>query len=137
MTQPIQSPDVKAEWLAELDALMTDAEAWATAEGWATHREFKRITESKLGDYTAPSLSVRSPSGGTVYLDPVARHVTAADGLVDLCAWPTLRRLYLVRQGRRWVLKTDSGIPWPQAWSPETFREVVPMLGVTSEPALA
>jgi hypothetical protein len=62
----------------------------------------------------------------------VARDVVAGDGLVDVYAWPTLRRMLLVRLGDRWELRTDSGVPWPHGWSESTFREIVPALGAAA-----
>ena len=113
-------------WQADVGALVDEIEGWADRRGWATHREPKRVRESKLGgEYEVPYLAVRSPQG-RVHVDPGARYVAGkATGRVDLEAWPTMREMKLVRVGGKWALETDSGVPWPEPWGEETFVSLV------------
>ena len=30
-------------------------------------------------------------------------------------------RVMLLRQSDQWIIRTESGLDWPQAWSQETF----------------
>jgi len=60
-------------------------------------------------------------------LEPIARGTVGAQGRVDLYAWPSLFRVMLLHKPRgkdrplEWVVRTESGLDWPQAWSRETF----------------
>lgn len=119
------------EWLETVTRLLDDVEHWCRQAGWEVDRSVKRLHESKLGEYEAPVLKVRSPAG-ILYVEPVARHVVDADGLVDLYAWPSLRRLVLVRKGQRWTLRSESGVPWHQPWNAHSFADVARAL---TEPA--
>jgi hypothetical protein len=121
----------RKKWIAALQALIDEVEAWATARHWAVHRNQKRIHESRLGTYAAPVLSILAPTG-KVQLDPVARDVIGADGRVDLFAWPSLTRIVLVRVGDKWVLKTDTGARFPQRWNRQTFERVVNLLNAAA-----
>ena len=116
---------LQQEWLRDLQSLMGDIRRWCDAHGWAVHVTDKSVTESKLGEYSAPTLQVRAPNGTVVYVEPVARDVAGADGLVDIYAWPSLRRLLLLRQSGGWTIKTDSGVPLPWKWSEPSFVEVI------------
>lgn len=118
---------VRQQWLQTLEQLIQTVELWCASAGWETAREAKPLEESRLGKYDAPVLKVRSPQG-IVYVEPVARYVVAGEGLVDLYAWPTMRRMLLVRRGKKWILKTDSGMPWPNPWSERAFFEIIPAL---------
>ena len=60
------------EWLAWVDRLVAEVAGWADAQGWATHRDVKTITERPFGTYQAPFLRVRTPNG-EVNVDPIAR----------------------------------------------------------------
>ena len=119
---------LQQEWLRDLQNLMTQVRGWCDAHGWAVHATDKPVTESKLGEYSAPTLQVRAPNGTVVYVEPVARDVAGAEGLVDIYAWPSLRRFSLMRQNGGWSVKTDSGVPLPWKWSEPAFVEVIDAL---------
>ena len=65
-----------------------------------------------------------------MYVEPVARDVVKADGRVDLYAFPSMNRMMLVRVGGKWVLKTDSGVKWPEPWGEQTFARLTELLSV-------
>jgi len=119
------------EWLDQLTALMTEITGWCNTRGWAVHGAAKPISEASFGTYSAPTLQIRTSNGGIVYVEPVARYVTAADGLVDMYAWPSLRRLLLIRKEGSWHIRTDSGVPLPWKWSEESFTQAVEALTST------
>src|SRR5688572_19093947 len=93
-----------AEWVGVVRQLVEQVGGWARDRGWAVTASERRLEESKYGAYEAPELAIRAPSG-IVYLEPVGRDVAAAQGRVDLLAWPSLTRMMLVREGDRWVLQ--------------------------------
>lgn len=111
-------------WLDEIERLVTDIEKWAKERDWQVARlEPRTIAEEGLGTYTVSDLRLRTHSG-ILNVEVVARNIIGAAGRVDLVAFPTLDRFMLVRRGRRWVAKTDSGEAWPQKWGKATFVEL-------------
>lgn len=116
------------QWMQAIESLLASIETWCGDKGWNTARERKQICESKLGAYELPVLLIRGPNGATFYVEPVARYVAGGAGLVDVYGWPSMRRMLLVREPTGWVLKTDSGVPWPRPWSRQTFEEIAPSL---------
>ena len=128
---PKASEKQRQRWMALLDQLVDEIESWAKGRNWAIQRDAKTIHESGLGDYTVPVLSILAPAG-RVQVDPVARYVAGGEGRVDLIAWPSLTRMLLVRIGDRWVLKTDSGVEWPEPWNQQTFAGLIERLNAAA-----
>jgi hypothetical protein len=119
------------EWRSLVNDVLRDVEAWASDRHWAVHREDKTVRESRLGEYTVPVLSVLAPAG-RVQVDPVARYVAGGEGRIDLLAWPSLTRMLLIRTGGKWVLKTESGVEWPEGWNQQTFGRLVEVLNAAA-----
>ncbi len=96
-------PSDQREWIQTLEKLLGDIERWCRSRGWEASRSTKPLHESRWGqdEYEAPMLAIHSPRGIS-YIEPVARYVVGADGLVEVYAWPTLRRLVLQRKGETW-----------------------------------
>jgi len=143
---PIATKEVTQEQLAERDTRMAESrdnwerdtslladevQAWAeqeaAARGWRVEREQKELAEEVVGGaYRVSVVSIHTPPGRLV-LEPIARGVPGAQGRVDLYAWPSLFRVMLLHKslgkgyGLEWVVRTESGIDWPQPWSRETF----------------
>jgi hypothetical protein len=121
----------RAQWLALVDQLVGEVEAWAKARNWAVHRDQKVSRESRLGEYIVPVLSILAPAG-RIQIDPVARYIAGGDGRIDLLSWPSLTRMLLIRAGDQWVLKTDSGVEWPEGWNQQTFARLVELLSAAA-----
>ena len=49
------------EWVAAVEQVVSDAEAWATEQKWFVHRDRKTITEDPIGSYEVPVLMIRPP----------------------------------------------------------------------------
>jgi hypothetical protein len=113
-------------WIGRVKQLVDQVEQWATAEGWAIHRDQKEIKDRMAGDFTVPLLRLRAP-GGDAFLTPVALRIAGdGDGRVDLEAWPTLNRVRLIgKPDGGWEVITDSNIPLRQPWSREMFVQLV------------
>jgi hypothetical protein len=126
-TRPEKKEKERENWIALVEQLVHEVEGWAAERKWPVYREDKQIHESRLGAYTLPVLGVLAPAGH-VQLEPVARYVARGDGRVDLLAWPSLNRMMLIRVGDRWVVKTDSGVEWPEKWNRKTFIRLVDAL---------
>ena len=115
-------------WLRAVEHLLAKIERWAESEDWQVARlKPKELTEGGLGTYTVSDLRIRTPQG-LLNVEVVARKVFGADGRVDLCAFPSLHRMLLIRDGRDWKVKTDAGIDWPKRWGKRTFLELAESL---------
>jgi hypothetical protein len=121
------APAVREEWVALVERLMADVEKWAEAEGWEVARFVKTHQESGLGQYSAPDLRIRTDSG-ILDVEVKARRVIGADGRVDLCAFPSLHRMLLIRTEGGWQVKTDAGVEWPRKWGRRTFVDMAKRL---------
>jgi hypothetical protein len=127
----MSSPEELEAWRSLVNDVVREVESWAGERHWAIHREEKQVRESRLGNYTVPVLSVLAPTG-RVQVDPVARYVAGGDGRIDLLAWPSLTRMLLIRTGGKWVLKTESGVEWPEGWNQQTFGRLVELLNAAA-----
>ena len=120
-----QMAQEREEWLHSITALMTQVKTWANAQGWDRDDSDTEIHENPIGSYTLPVLTIATP-WGRVVIEPVARFVIGAKGRVDLYAWPTLNRVILLRnRNNEWVIRTESGLVWPQHWEEATFVDLV------------
>lgn len=118
-------------WERNTTLLADEVQAWAdqesAARGWHVEREQKELSEEVVGGvYHVSVVTIHAPQGRLI-LEPVARGVLGAQGRVDLYAWPSLFRVMLLHKplskdrGLMWIVRTESGIDWPQPWSRETF----------------
>jgi len=114
---------LRNEWLKALAELEDTLSAWAVQEaGWTVMRgETDTISEDALGEYAAPMLIIYSPDG-ELRVEPIARNFPGR-GIVELYAWPTLRRVHLLpdEMEGRWRVLTDSGIYLRQEWNRDSF----------------
>ena len=122
-----KSGNCSAKWVAEVKKLVDQVADWAVERKWEIDRSDKLIRESKIGTYSVPYLKIKLPAG-ILHLDPVAREVIGADGRVDLYSWPTLNRVSILRIGRKWIVRTDSGVDWPESWNRRTFFKLAESL---------
>lgn len=102
------------------DEVQARAGQEAAARGWRVERERKELAEEVVdGAYRVPVVTIHAAQG-RLTLEPVARGVLGAQGRVDLYAWPSLFRVMLLHKplgrghGLKWVVRTESGIDWPQ-----------------------
>jgi hypothetical protein len=106
-------PDsLRDEWLGHLAELVNTVNGWAVELGWSTRQISKKMKESPLGSFEAPALLLQRETV-RVLLDPVARFVPGADGVVDLYLMPAyddIASLYLVDgQWRLFYVYPDAG----------------------------
>jgi hypothetical protein len=92
------------EWMGHLTQLVDAVEGWVRELDWSTRRIEKKMEDSVLGSYEAPVLLMQRETT-RVLLEPIARFVPGADGVVDLYwmpAYDDIASLYLVEG--RWRL---------------------------------
>src|SRR5688572_7906641 len=78
---------IRDEWVRAVTDLVATVESWCSEKGWPTRRIEKRLNESQIGEYTLPALLIQVDLAKWL-LEPVARFVPAADGVVDLYLMP-------------------------------------------------
>src|ERR1044072_4603427 len=105
INNPSQGEERKSQWIAAVDTLLNQMEAWSVSQGWAVARETKLIHERNSGDYQVPLLRVRL-SGGEIHVNPIGFNVIGADGRIDIEAFPSLNRVKLISRQGRWEIYT-------------------------------
>jgi hypothetical protein len=119
--KPAEAARIRDEWLGQVNSLTQQVRGWAERQGWTVTQSEREVIEEQLGSYKVPVLEIDTPRGQVV-LEPIGQDVLGAKGRVDLYAWPTHYRVMLLRTGGPdWVIRTDSGLNWPQPWEPTTF----------------
>lgn len=120
-------PALREEWLKTVADLQSQIKAWTDQEpGWAfTRQEAREIEEAPLGKYSVTVWKLETPDG-EVRLEPIARNYPGR-GIVELYAWPTLRRVYLLpgNSADDWRVRVDSGFNLRQPWDRERFITLV------------
>lgn len=133
MTGPIYPPP-DMDWGAVLDSwcilvreLIEEIRLWTREANWDATPGLVERTEDHLGSYQLPYLTIGLP-GHQVTVEPYGRLIPGADGRVDISAWPSEKRVLLLRKGDRWLIRPEAGLPWPDAWNRETFDRIVQYL---------
>jgi hypothetical protein len=122
--RPVEDGEAQRdEWVAAVEQIVSDAEAWATEQHWFVHRGPKTITESRLGAYEVPALLIQAPAGRFV-LDPIARYVIGALGKVEFCVFPSYDYVMILRTDAGWQFETNPKTV-SRPWSKQTFFEVI------------
>ncbi len=120
-------PALRQEWLDTMTGLKNQIKAWADQEpDWTfTAQEEHKIEEAALGEYPITVWKLQTPDG-EVRLEPIARNYPGR-GIVELYAWPSLRRVHLLHGGSEddWRVRVDSGFNLRQPWDREHFITLV------------
>jgi hypothetical protein len=109
------------EWKAAVEQLIRDAERWSSSRGWATKRDEKEVAEDFLGTYTLPRLLIVKDASRLV-LDPAARFVPRAAGLVDLAVLPSYDSVNITRVDGGWYVGPVGG--GRRKWSERAFVRI-------------
>jgi len=115
---------IRGDWVSLVQDLCGTIESWARERKWFVHREEKTITEEHLGSYAVPVLLIQAGQG-RIHVEPIGRNIIGAEGRIDISSFPSLNRMLLIRVNGRWVLRTDSGVDWPDHWSKKAFVNLV------------
>ncbi len=128
---PADAQEAIQEWKAAVGALLGQVQQWVTEDRpeWIIESSTANVSEASSGSYTIPVLEI-SAQNGRLILEPVGRDVFGAKGRIDLYAWPSLYRVMLLRSytNQGWVIRTESGIDWPQPWAKNSFLAVADQL---------
>ena len=131
---PVENGEaVREEWIAAVERVISDAEAWATERHWFVHRSPKTITEDDIGPYEVPTLLIQAPAGRFI-LEPMGRYIigateegryiVGATGEIELSIYPSYESVLIVRGDAGWhfVIKRPT---LDRPWSKEAFLEIV------------
>lgn len=122
--------NAQRQWTKAVATVIEQAQGWASKRNWRAKVQSVQLTEDKLGTYEVPLLTVEAKDGRLI-LEPVARWSSPGEGRIDVYSWPSLNRLMLIRKNGSWVLLTEAGVPWPQAWNETTFGELAAALNAS------
>jgi hypothetical protein len=111
---------IRDEWVDAVEHLVAEAEQWAQRQDWAVRREAKAIREDRLGQYVVPRLLIHATTG-RLLLDPVARYVPGARGIVDFYVLPSYDAAMISRTEQGWQLHPIKPDDPPRPWSEEAF----------------
>ena len=114
------------EWVAAVERVVSDAEAWATEQKWFVHRGPKTITEDPIGPYEVSTLLFQAPAGRFA-LEPMGRYIVGATGEIELSVFPSYESVLVVRKDGRWHFVIDRPT-LDRPWSKEAFLEIVSKL---------
>ncbi len=119
------------EWKSAVSAVFTQVQHWVAEDrpDWQIAFSSMDVTEASSGKYTIQILEISAPIG-QLMLEPVGRDVFGAKGRIDLYAYPSHYRVMLLRSysDGEWVMRTGSGINWPQPWGRDGFLAVADRL---------
>ena len=122
--RPVENGEaLRDDWVAAVEQVISDAEAWAREQHWFVHRGPKTLTESRLGSYEVPALLIQAPAGRFV-IDPIARYVGGASGKIEFCVFPSYDYLMILRTEAGWQFETNPRTV-SRPWSKQTFFEVI------------
>jgi hypothetical protein len=120
------------EWVAAVEQVISDAEAWATEQHWFVHRSPKTLTEDDTGSYEVPTLLIQAPAGRFT-LEPMGRYIIGATedgryivgarGEIEWSIYPSYESVPIVRGDAGWhfVIKRPT---LDRPWSKEAFLEI-------------
>lgn len=117
---------LRQEWLNQIGELADQVKGWIAQEpDWVIMPcEENEIEEQLLGTYSVTVWKINTPEG-EVRLEPIARNYPGR-GIVELYAWPTLRRVHLLPgKEAAWQVRVDSGFDLRQPWDREHFLLLV------------
>ena len=122
-----------ADWTASVDALFQQVHQWVQEDRpkeWQVNFSTAEVTEESLGHYVTKVMEI-SAHHGRLILGPIGLDVFGARGRIDFYAWPSLYRVMLLRSfdpDENWIIRTESGIDWPNPWDKNTFLAIAEQL---------
>ena len=147
---PTDASAMRSEWLRAIDDLYQDVEGWAkdwlaelgwnSSYGWDVLRTTTEVEDDFSNSrYVAPVLEINAlthllwlpperrmvPEQKLVFT-PIFLNLGTGTGWLDLTAWPTHYRVRFQHDLGQddWIIKTDSGLKWPNPWGRDTFVEL-------------
>ena len=122
---------VRNEWVSAVERFVADSQSWSEKKGWPCQRREKELHETLLDTYHLPQLYL-SVAGSTLQLDPIARFVPGALGLVDFAILSPYRSMAIPRGADGWHIHLELGKDIDsvqrQPWNEGTFLTATDVL---------
>jgi hypothetical protein len=119
---------VRSEWIAAVEGLVAAARSWSEKRDWTCRLSTKQLQETLLGEYSLPQLYIHA-GDAPLLLDPVARFVPGALGLVDFAVLSPYRSMMVPRTRDGWFLHLETGKDINgvrrEPWAQEAFYRAV------------
>lgn len=125
---PTEAQKAVTEWQSAVSAVLQQVREWIAEDRpkWRIETSSADVTEESSGRYTIPVLEIIAANGRLI-LEPIGLDVFGARGRIDFYAWPSLYRVMLLRSSapsKDWVIRTESGINWPNPWGKDSFLAI-------------
>jgi len=129
---PTDAREAIQEWTGAVDTLFEQVQNWIAeerAQEWHLSFSTSEVTEESIGSYVIRVMEIDTRDRKLI-LEPIGYDVLGARGRIDLYAWPSLYRVMLLRSftDEGWIIRTESGINWPQHWGNQSFLAVAEQL---------
>jgi hypothetical protein len=110
---------ILSDWETSVTSVVQEGSTWCKELGWPDRFYEKELTESLLGTYRMPQLLFQA-EGILIELNPVARFVPGALGLIELRVVPSYDTVKMTRSRDGWRIHLTEGmdvnsvrvIPW-------------------------
>ncbi len=107
------------DWKSSVASIVQDASTWCKEHGWPDRLYEKELTENLLDTYDVPQLLFQA-EGVRIELNPLARFVPGALGLIELRVVPSYDTVKMIRTRDGWQIHLNEGkdvdsvrvIPW-------------------------
>ena len=114
----------KEFWIRHIEEVCQEVKSWAEEKNWQTHED-KKLMSDNLGNYEAPTLSVKT-SAGSIKVDPICTTAPISPELIHIRSLSTSKKVLLVRDTNDgWVLRDGPESDWQQPWGREAFFNIV------------
>ncbi|MGE0607442.1 MAG: hypothetical protein AB7O62_10135 [Pirellulales bacterium] len=124
---------VAPEWTHAVHGMVDAVETWAKEQHWHVRRDSKMVTDTLLGTYPLPRLTIRTADHQFI-LEPITRFAPGSSGVVDILSVPSLHSVPVTRdeknQWRLWIPENSSQ---RQPFDSRTFIRTLASLGQKEE----
>lgn len=128
--RPVENwEEVRNDWIRAVETLVCSAATICKQHDWAARQSEKTLVDDRIGSHELPRLLFHDGEDQFL-LDPIARFVPGADGLVDLGILPVYETVMIVRAGEDWRIHIDLGTGGVEAlpWSGESLAAAMQTL---------
>lgn len=124
---------IAPEWTFAVEKVVDEVEQWAKDREWHVRRDSKMVTDTLLGTYSLPRLTIRTEDHQFI-LEPITRFAPGSSGVVDILSVPSLYSVPITRdEQNQWRLRTPDNLSRRQPFDSRTFVSTLTSLGQKEE----